>query len=117
MATPLHEADGQVYVALSQLMALEFQARSLSFVARQPQASILAGNHASRLRGRGLNFDELRRYQPGDDLRHLDWRATRISAGRSRSSVKVRTTALPVRKVARQSRSVSYTHLTLPTKA
>ncbi|SDA13518.1 Protein of unknown function DUF58 [Pseudomonas sp. NFPP10] len=76
MATPLHEADGQVYVALSQLMALEFQARSLSFVARQPQASILAGNHASRLRGRGLNFDELRRYQPGDDLRHLDWRAT-----------------------------------------
>ena len=24
----------------------------------------------------GLNFDELRRYQPGDDLRHLDWRAS-----------------------------------------
>jgi uncharacterized protein (DUF58 family) len=39
-------------------------------------ASILADGHASRLRGRGLNFDELRRYQPGDDLRHLDWRAS-----------------------------------------
>lgn len=69
-------ADGLVYVSLGQLMALQFQARGLSFVARQPQGSILAGNHASRLRGRGLNFDELRRYQPGDDLRHLDWRAS-----------------------------------------
>lgn len=69
-------ADGCVYVSLAQLMALQFQVRDLSFVARQPQGSILAGNHASRLRGRGLNFDELRRYQPGDDLRHLDWRAS-----------------------------------------
>ena len=69
-------ADGLVYVSLGQLMALQFQARDLSFVAHQPQGSILAGNHASRLRGRGLNFHELRRYQPGDDLRHLDWRAS-----------------------------------------
>jgi uncharacterized protein (DUF58 family) len=69
-------SDGLVYVSLAQLMALEFKARDLSFIARQPRGSILAGNHASRLRGRGLNFDELRRYQPGDDLRHLDWRAS-----------------------------------------
>ncbi|MGS0545655.1 DUF58 domain-containing protein [Pseudomonas sp. Y5-11] len=68
--------EGLVYASLAQLMALEFKARDLSFLARQPQGSILAGNHASRLRGRGLNFDELRRYQPGDDLRHLDWRAS-----------------------------------------
>jgi len=68
--------EGLVYVSLAQLMALEFKARDLSFLARQPQGSILAGNHASRLRGRGLDFDELRRYQPGDDLRHLDWRAS-----------------------------------------
>lgn len=68
--------EGLVYVSLAQLMALEFNVRDLSFLARQPQGSILAGNHASRLRGRGLNFDELRRYQPGDDLRHLDWRAS-----------------------------------------
>ncbi|WP_025110021.1 DUF58 domain-containing protein [Pseudomonas sp. H1h] len=72
----MQSSDGLVYVSLAQLMALEFKARDLSFLARQPQGSILAGNHASRLRGRGLNFDELRRYQPGDDLRHLDWRAS-----------------------------------------
>ena len=68
--------DGFVYASLNELMALEARARGLSFVARQPLSSILSGNHASRLRGRGLSFDELRRYQPGDDLRHLDWRAS-----------------------------------------
>jgi hypothetical protein len=45
--------EGLVYASLAQLMALEFKARDLSFLARQPQGSILAGNHASRLRGRG----------------------------------------------------------------
>ena len=33
-------------------------------------------DHASRLRGRGLNFEEIRAYVPGDDLRHLDWKAS-----------------------------------------
>ncbi|MFR0717791.1 DUF58 domain-containing protein [Enterobacterales bacterium BD_CKDN230030183-1A_HGKHYDSX7] len=69
-------ADGFVYASLAELMALEARARGLSFVARQPLSSILSGNHASRLRGRGLSFDELRHYLPGDDLRHLDWRAS-----------------------------------------
>lgn len=65
-----------VRVTLPQLMAVEFRARGLSLLARQPRASILAGNHGSRLRGRGLDFEELRRYLPGDDLRALDWRAS-----------------------------------------
>ncbi|MBM7061827.1 DUF58 domain-containing protein [Pseudomonas sp. UL073] len=68
--------DGFVYVSLTQLMQLEHRVRGLSFQGRQPLSSILSGNHASRLRGRGLNFDELRHYNPGDDLRHLDWRAS-----------------------------------------
>lgn len=68
--------DGFVYVSLTELVGLEARARGLSFVARQPLSSILSGNHASRLRGRGLSFDELRHYTPGDDLRHLDWRAS-----------------------------------------
>ncbi|KIU54403.1 MULTISPECIES: DUF58 domain-containing protein [Pseudomonas] len=76
MPAPAQQPDGHVYVSLAQLMALAFDARGLSFLARQPRASVLAGSHASRLRGRGLNFDELRRYQPGDDLRHLDCRAS-----------------------------------------
>ncbi len=42
----------------------------------QPVTSILAGRYGSRLRGRGLNFEELRRYQPGDDIRTIDWKVT-----------------------------------------
>ena len=44
--------------------------------ARQPIQSLLAGRHASRLRGRGLNFEEIRRYHPGDDVRQIDWKVT-----------------------------------------
>ena len=76
MQLPQHSSDGLVYVSMAQLLRLELPARQLSFAGRQPRASLLAGQHQSRLRGRGLNFEELRRYQPGDDLRHLDWRTT-----------------------------------------
>lgn len=69
-------ADEHVYVSLDHLMMFEQRARGLSFLARQPVSSVLSGTRASRLRGRGLSFDELRHYSPGDDLRHLDWRAS-----------------------------------------
>lgn len=69
-------ADGAVYASLEQLMLLEHRVRGLSFLSRQPLSSVLSGSHAARLRGRGLSFDELRQYTPGDDLRHLDWRAS-----------------------------------------
>ncbi|MCV6587753.1 MAG: DUF58 domain-containing protein [Marinobacterium sp.] len=32
------------------------------------------GRHLSPVRGRGMEFDDVRRYQPGDDIRLLDWR-------------------------------------------
>ena len=37
---------------------------------------MLHGRHASRLRGRGHNFEELRGYVSGDDIRNVDWKAT-----------------------------------------
>jgi len=35
-----------------------------------------AGGHTSQLRGRGIDFAEVRSYQPGDDIRSMDWRVT-----------------------------------------
>lgn len=34
------------------------------------------GNYRSVFRGRGMEFDEVRAYQPGDDIRTIDWRVT-----------------------------------------
>jgi uncharacterized protein (DUF58 family) len=65
-----------VYAELDDLIRLQFKARSFSFLPRQPSQSVLAGRHASRLRGRGLNFEEIRHYLQGDDLRAIDWKVT-----------------------------------------
>lgn len=35
-----------------------------------------AGGHLSRLRGRGMDFSEVRNYQAGDEIRHMEWRVT-----------------------------------------
>lgn len=69
-------ATAGVHVNLADLVAMRHRARGFSFLPRQPIHSLLAGRHASRLRGRGLNFEEIRRYQPGDDIRQIDWKVT-----------------------------------------
>jgi len=68
--------DPRVRVTLDHLRALEGPARGLHFLPRQPARSVLNGRHGSKLRGRGLNFEELRDYMPGDDVRSMDWKVT-----------------------------------------
>jgi uncharacterized protein (DUF58 family) len=72
-STPI--ASG-VQTTLEALVLLRAEARGFSFLPRQPVSSLLAGRHASRVRGRGLAFEELRPYHQGDDIRSMDWRAT-----------------------------------------
>lgn len=67
--------DG-VYTDLNSLIRLKHQSQGFSFLPRQPVHSLLAGRKASRLRGRGLNFEEIRNYLPGDDIRNIDWKVT-----------------------------------------
>ncbi len=71
----IHQDNG-VYVQLDELVRLQHKASGFSFLPRQPVHSILSGRHASKLRGRGLNFEELRNYLPGDDTRNIDWKVT-----------------------------------------
>ncbi|SFD66733.1 Protein of unknown function DUF58 [Bosea sp. CRIB-10] len=70
------EAGARAFVTLDELLRLKHRASGFSFLPRQPVHSLLAGRHASRLRGRGLNFEELRHYVEGDDTRTIDWLAT-----------------------------------------
>ena len=58
------------------MIRIRYKAADFSFKPVQPVNSILSGRYASRLRGRGLNFEELRRYHPGDDIRSMDWKVT-----------------------------------------
>ena len=73
---PRPPEDPRIHATLAHLLALEGRARALTFLPRQPARSVLNGRHASRLRGRGLNFEELRGYLPGDDVRAIDWKVT-----------------------------------------
>jgi uncharacterized protein (DUF58 family) len=66
----------RAYVELADLLKLRYQAQGFSYLPRQPIHSLLSGMHASRLRGRGLNFEEIRGYLPGDDIRNIDWKVT-----------------------------------------
>ncbi|HWK65967.1 MAG TPA: DUF58 domain-containing protein [Rhizobiaceae bacterium] len=70
------EAAQGVYVTVEDLAALEASARDFTFARKQAVHRILAGRHASQVRGRGLAFEELREYLPGDDVRTIDWRVT-----------------------------------------
>jgi uncharacterized protein (DUF58 family) len=65
-----------VYVDLNELRRLKYLAKGFSFSPNQPANSALSGKNASKLRGRGLNFEELRHYRPGDDIRSMDWKVT-----------------------------------------
>ncbi|MFT4624461.1 MAG: hypothetical protein ACI8PZ_003120 [Myxococcota bacterium] len=38
--------------------------------------SLFAGEYRSAVRGQGMEFEEVRAYVPGDDVRHLDWNVT-----------------------------------------
>jgi hypothetical protein len=62
------EETAGVYADLQDLIKLQYQVGGFSFLPRQPIHSLLTGRHASKLRGRGLNFEELRNYLPGDAL-------------------------------------------------
>ena len=67
---------GGAYASLSDLIALRFPARQLCLARKKRALSMLAGPNKSNFRGRGIDFEEVRRYQPGDDIRTIDWRVT-----------------------------------------
>ncbi|HEX4955014.1 MAG TPA: DUF58 domain-containing protein [Thermoanaerobaculia bacterium] len=54
---------------LAQIKALHFRTRRLV-------TETFAGRYESAFRGRGMELDEVREYQPGDDVRAIDWNVT-----------------------------------------
>ncbi len=77
--------DG-IELSAAELIALRPRCHALTLPMHRPAASALAGNYRSRFRGRGVDFVESRNYQPGDDIRNMDWRVT-ARTGRAHTKV------------------------------
>jgi uncharacterized protein (DUF58 family) len=69
------DSDG-IFPELGELIGLRGRAHSLVLGARRLALSAQAGGYRSVYRGRGLEFDEVRQYQAGDEVRDIDWRVT-----------------------------------------
>ena len=69
-------ATNAVHGALDELIALAAFAQGSSLSRTRRSAALQAGTSSSRWRGRGVDFRESRIYQPGDEIRHMDWRVT-----------------------------------------
>ena len=52
------------------------QIRRLQLRARRAVEDLLGGEYHSVFKGTGLSFEEVREYQPGDDVRAIDWNVT-----------------------------------------
>ncbi len=62
--------------SLDELVRLRATAAKIELSSRKKVRSQLIGGHLSKLRGRGIDFDETRVYQAGDDIRHMHWGIT-----------------------------------------
>ncbi len=68
--------NSATYASLKDLISLRGYAGKLDLNRKLAATARLSGNHHSRFRGRGMDYQESRTYQPGDDIRNMDWRVT-----------------------------------------
>lgn len=97
-----------VFTSLDSLLGMERLARNFSLKAKQQKvSSVLGGKHASKLRGRGLDFEEVRLYSKGDDIRTIDWKVT-ARTGETHTRVFSEEKEKPALIVVDQSRSMFF---------
>ncbi|WP_430387630.1 DUF58 domain-containing protein [Dyella sp. 20L07] len=73
--SPKVDGDGRTSVRLAELVAMRARVAKAA-LPRLESHAMRSGQQSSRLYGRGMDYAESRIYQPGDDVRRLDWRLT-----------------------------------------
>ncbi len=63
-------------MSLQDVATILKKVRRIQIVANRTVNDLFAGQYKSVFRGRGMEFDEVREYQPGDDIRTIDWNVT-----------------------------------------
>lgn len=76
MKTAKPTLQNSVTVSLSALIKLRWQAATIDLTSDKRVTTQLSGSYLSGFRGRGVELMEVRNYQQGDDIRHMDWRVT-----------------------------------------
>lgn len=61
---------------INDLLELRHGANTIGLASRHRVNSLLAGLYLSVFRGQGMDFEEVREYQEGDEIRNMDWRVT-----------------------------------------
>lgn len=69
--------DEGIYVTLSELLKFGYMPKNFNLRPNAAVLSKLSGRHLSGVRGRGMDFSEMKQYVQGDDTRNMDWKATR----------------------------------------
>jgi len=64
------------YTSLNDLFSMQFATKHTGSISKNVAQSFYTGNYKSHHQGRGMDFDEFRNYQPGDDIRNIDWKVT-----------------------------------------
>ncbi|MFV0448385.1 MAG: DUF58 domain-containing protein [Vibrio sp.] len=68
--------DPRIYVDIRQLNRTRSHVSNINLLGARYSRAQMSGRYHSHARGRGLNFEELRHYQKGDDIRQMDWKVT-----------------------------------------
>jgi len=66
----------EMHPRLDELLELRHQAHTLGIASHHLVNTTFSGLYASVFRGQGLNFEEVREYREGDDIRNMDWKVT-----------------------------------------
>ncbi len=68
-------SDG-ISVSINELIQYQTKTSLINLAAKRDLHGKMSGNYLARSKGRGMEFDEVRHYQNGDDIRAIDWRVT-----------------------------------------